>query len=142
MKKLYLSLVRCAFILSNILFFSLESTFGQSLRIYEDIGGNGTSSESSGDSDNTFVYVAAAVIIGGLIAYALLRNKKEKKEETDTTSVGSLLNESILSQQSNFNQPEQIKENIEIPVDLFFGIKNEDAMIPEKTYVVGLSVKF
>ena len=143
MKKLYFSLIRSAIILFLVVFFSTETSFGQTLRINEDINGNGTSSESSGESDNTFMYVAAAVVIGGLIAYALLKDDtKDKKEETDTTSVGSLLDEQLLTQQNSVSPPELVEEKKELPVDLFFGVRNEDALMPGKTYLVGLSVKF
>jgi len=143
MKKLYFSLIRSAIILFLVVFFSTEISFGQALRINEDINGNGTSSETSGESDNTFMYVAAAVVIGGLIAYALLKDDtKDKKEETDTTSVGSLLDEQLLTQQNSVSQRVLVEEKKELPVDLFFGVRNEDALIPGKTYLVGLSVKF
>jgi len=143
MKKLYFSLIRSAIILFLVVFFSTEISFGQALKIYEDINGNGTSSESSGESDNTFMYVAAAVVIGGLIAYALLKDDtKDKKEETDTTSVGSLLDEQLLTQQNSVSQRVLVEEKKELPVDLFFGVRNDDALIPGKTYLVGLSVKF
>ena len=143
MKKLYFSLIRSAIILFLVVFFSTEISFGQALKIYEDIGGNGTSSESSGESDNTFMYVAAAVVIGGLIAYALLKDDtKDKKEETDTTSVGSLLDEQLLTQHNSISRRELVEEKKELPVDLFFGVRNDDALIPGKTYLVGLSVKF
>ena len=143
MKKLYFSLIRSAIILFLVVFFSTEISFGQALRINEDINGNGTSSETSGESDNTFMYVAAAVVIGGLIAYALLKDDtKDKKEETDTTSVGSLLDEQLLTQQNSVSQRVLVEEKKELPVDLFFGVRNDDALIPGKTYLLGLSVKF
>jgi hypothetical protein len=143
MKKLYFSLIRSAIILFLVVFFSTETSFGQTLRINEDIGGNGTSSESSGDSENTFIYVAAAVVIGGLIAYALLKDDtKDKKEETDTTSVGSLLNGQLLTQQNSVLHRVLVEEKKVLPVDLFFGVRNEDALMPEKTYLAGLSVMF
>jgi len=143
MKKLYFSLIRSAIILFLVVFFSTEISFGQALRINEDINGNGTSSETSGESDNTFMYVAAAVVIGGLIAYALLKDDtKDKKEETDTTSVGSLLDEQLLTQQNSVSQRVLVEEKKELPVDLFFGVRNDDALMPGKTYLLGLSVKF
>jgi len=89
------------------------------------------------------MYVAAAVVIGGLLAYALLKDDtKDKKEETDTTSVGSLLNGQLLTQQNSVSQRVLVEEKKELPVDLFFGVRNDDALIPRKTYLVGLSVMF
>jgi len=35
-----------------------------------------------------------------------------------------------------------VEEKKELPVDLFFGVRNDDALIPRKTYLVGLSVMF
>ena len=132
------------YIISLILTFTF--TFPQSncfaqnqLKIFEDIGGGGTSTDGSGNSDNTFIYVAGGLLVAGILAYAFLV-KKDKKNETDTTSVGEV------SDLINNNTPEEpffelTKAKQKIPVDFFFGIRNDEAALRGKTYLLGVSLK-
>ena len=134
--------ILCKTVFIFIFVFASMESFGQSLRIYEDIGGNGGSSESSESNDNTALYVVAGLVIGGLIAYALLRDKDEKTPEGDTTSVGSnLIEENIFSGVLE-SENNLVSSNDELPVELIFQYKNENEFIREKTYSVGLAVKF
>lgn len=110
------------------------------LRIYEDIGGNGSTSDGSSQSDNTFIYVAGGLLIAGILAYAFLV-KKDDKEETDTTSL------SITKELINRDIPEKPLSGLaeageKFPVDIFFGIRNDEAVLREKTYLLGFSLKF
>ncbi len=66
--------------------------------------------------------------------------KKDKKTETDTTaSVNSNLR---LAEANGFNPAEELqKVKDKIPVDLFLGIRNNEAVRNDKTYLLGLRVK-
>ncbi len=132
------------FIISLILVLAIAvpqtNCFAQNqLRIFEDIGGGSTSTDGSGNSDNTFIYVAGGLLIAGILAYAFLV-KKDNKEETDTTSV------STASDLINNNIPEEpffevTKAKEKIPVDFFFGIINDESALRGKTYLLGVSLK-
>jgi hypothetical protein len=134
----------CFYTLSIILAFTFalpqSNCFAQNqLRIYEDIGGGNSSTDGSGDADNTFIYVAGGLLIAGILAYAFLV-KKDNKEEADTTSV------SIAADLINSNIPEEpffelTKAKEKIPVDIFFGIRNDKAALQGKTYLLGVSLK-
>ncbi len=114
--------------------------YGQNhLRIYEDIGGGGSSADGSGSTDNTFIYVAGGLLVAGVLAYALFL-KKDDKEESDTISVSStseILNNRFM--QNPYSEIEKAKD--EIPVDIFLGIKDESYLMRGKTYLVGFSFK-
>ena len=61
-------------------------TYSQSIeQVNEDIGGSGsTSNQGDSGSDNTFLYIAAGVIIIGLIVWKVVIDKKKPKTENDT----------------------------------------------------------
>jgi hypothetical protein len=100
-------------------------------------GGNTTQSDDS--NDDTFLYVAGGLIIAGILVYALVIKKDNKAKEDTTASVNSNL---ILSEANDFNSPEEIQKiKDKIPVDLFLGIRNNEAMMNDKTYLLGLRVK-
>jgi hypothetical protein len=132
------------YIISLVLTFTVavpqSNCFAQNqLKIFEDIGGSGTSTNGSGDTDNTFIYVAGGLLVAGILAYAFLV-KKDKKNETDTTSV------SKTSNLINTSMPEEpffelTKAKQKIPVDFFFGIRNDEAALRSKTYLLGISLK-
>lgn len=134
------------YILTLVLILSLVSipgeTFAQNnLRIFDDIGGGGGSSnQTSNNNDNTFIYVAGGLLIAGILAYALFV-KKDSKDKSDTTaSINSRL---IYSESNNINSvSEQFrKAKDKIPVDFFLGIRNNEVMLNDKTYLLGLRLK-
>ena len=123
--------------------FSLPSeSFAQSnLRIFEDPGGGGSGTTQTEESnDNTAIYVIGGLVIGGILLYALVL-KPDKKAETDTTA--SLNSNLIYSKVNGFDttneELQKVKEKI--PVDLFLGIKNNAAVMNDKTYLLGVRVK-
>ena len=111
----------------------------QNLKIFEEPGGGSQPTETSSNTDNTFIYVAGGLLVAGILAYALLV-KKDKKEETDTTNVSlaaELINNNVLEEP--FTEVVQAKEKL--PVDIFFGIRNDEALLRGRTYLVGVSFK-
>ena len=108
------------------------------LRIFEEPGGGSQPTQTSSNTDNTFIYVAGGLLIAGILAYALLV-KKDKKEDTDTTNV-SVAAELI---NNNLEEPfsEVVKAKEKLPVDIFFGIRNDEAVLQGKTYLLGVSFK-
>jgi hypothetical protein len=117
-------------------------TFAQNnLRIFDVPGGGGGSTSQTDDSnDNTAMYVVAGLVIGGILLYALVF-KPDKKAEADTTA--SLNSQLIYSEanryQSTYEELQKVKDKI--PVDLFLGIRNNEALMNDKTYLFGLRVK-
>lgn len=117
------------------------NSFSQNLLVInENIGGgsNGTTQQEN-NSDNTALFIAGAVLIGGFIAYSLLKNDKEKTDSSDAIDESSLI-----IRQSNFDSfcSKVQKAKDDIPVNLILGIRKEKAFISERIYLVGVSVKF
>lgn len=123
-----------------IIFLPSESFAQSNLRIFEDPGGSGNGTTQTEESnDNTAIYVVGGLVIGGILLYALVL-KPEKKAETDTTA--SLNSQLIYSAVKGFDSTEELqKVKDKIPVDLFMGIKNNTAILNDKTYLLGLRVK-
>ncbi|MCW8804699.1 MAG: hypothetical protein OQK57_09890 [Ignavibacteriaceae bacterium] len=117
-------------------------TFAQNnLRIFDVPGGSGSSTTQTEDgNDNTAIYVAAGLVIGGILLYALVF-KPTKKTESDTTA--SLNSQLIYSEANGFNSTNEGLQKVKdkIPVDFFLGIKNNEALMNDKTYLLGLRVK-
>jgi len=132
------------YIIALILTLSISSlqlgTFAQSnLKIFEGPGGgeSGTT-QTDNSNDNTAIYVVGGLLVAGIIVYALFF-KKDKKADTDTTA--ALNSNLIYSDANGFNSAEELqKVKDKIPVDLFLGIKNNDAVMNDKTYMLGLRV--
>jgi hypothetical protein len=109
------------------------------LRIFEDINGGGSTSGGSGSIDNTFIYVAGGLLVAGVLAYALFL-KNNDDEESDTTSVSSASKQINLGATANsVSEIEKTKD--EIPLDIFFGIRNDESLRKGKTYLLGVSFK-
>ena len=119
-----------------------SETFAQSnLRIFDVPGGSGSGTTQTDDSnDNSTIYIVGGLVIAGILAYALFF--KEKKAETDTTA--SLSSPSIYSNISEFDSTEEEFQKVkeQIPVDIFMGIKNDEAVLNNKMYQLGVRVKF
>lgn len=123
--------------------FTFQSvTFAQSnLRIFENPGGGGSGTTQTEDSnDNTTIYVVGGLLIAGILVYALVF-KKDKKVESDTTA--SLNSQLIYSEAHGFDSTNEELQKVKdkIPVDLFLGIRNNEAFMRDRTYLVGVRVK-
>lgn len=133
-------------IFTFLLILSLASSHAQSfaqnnLRILDVPGGGSSSStETSSNNDNTFIYVAGGLLIAGILVYALVLKKDNKAESDTTASINSRL---IYSESSYFNttKDELLKSKERIPFDVFLGIKNNEALLNDKIYSVGLRLK-
>jgi hypothetical protein len=134
----YVILVLLCFFLAS---FPVETFAQNSLRIEDRIGGNGSTTQGSDSNDNTFIYLAGGLLVAGIVAYALFLKKDSKPEVIDSTA--SLNSNFIFAGKGNsesFNESIS-KAKDQIPVDLFFGIRNSDVGLSNKTYLVGISVK-
>jgi len=137
-----LSLQTISFILILSITSLSSEVFAQSgLRINDQIGGSGSNTTQTDNSnDDTFLYVMGGLVIAGILVYALVIKKDKKAPEDSTKSTDSKLRVSKLDK---FSSPElelqKVKEKI--PIDLFMGIKNNEAVINDKTYLLGLRVK-
>jgi hypothetical protein len=113
------------------------------LQIYEDINGGSGTGSTDGDSDNTFIYIAGGLLIAGVIAYALFLKKDEKhEEESDSTQALNILNRTGNEFYSSNLEKEITSAKESFPVDILLGIRREDAFISDKTYMMGVSVRF
>ena len=113
------------------------------LRIYEDIGGGSGTGSADSNSDNTFVYIAGGLLVAGIIAYALFFKKGSKqKEESDSTQALNILNRTGNEFYSSNLEKEITAAKESFPVDILLGIRREDAFISDKTYLMGVSVRF
>jgi hypothetical protein len=137
-----LSLQTISFILILSIASLSSEVFAQSgLRINDQIGGSGNNTTQSDNSnDDAFLYVMGGLVIAGILVYALVIKKDNKSSEDSTKSVESKLR---VSELDSFSSPElelqKVKEKI--PVDLFMGIRNNEAVMNDKTYLLGLRVK-
>lgn len=123
-----------------VTFFSSETWAQNNLRIFDVPGGsgNGTTQTDEGN-DNSTIYIVGGLIIAGIVAYALFF--KEKKADTDTTA--ALTSPDYL----NITQLESAGEEIQrakdhIPVDIFMNIKNDEALLNNRMYQLGVRLKF
>ncbi len=113
------------------------------LRIYEVPGGGSETGSADGDSDNTLIYVAGGILVAGVIAYALFFKKDKKaEEESDSTQALNILNRTGNEFYSSDLEKEITTAKESFPVDILLGIRREDAFISDKTYIMGVSVRF
>jgi len=124
----------------------ISSGYSQNLlRIDDDIGGSGGgSTNQDGGSDNTAIYVVAGLAVAGIIAYVVISkaNKKDEEEKSDTSSALNQFNNVSLASGFNDFEYEVKKAQDKIPVNLILGIRKEKAFISDKTYLMGVSVRF
>ncbi|MCZ6703890.1 MAG: hypothetical protein O6940_12740 [Ignavibacteria bacterium] len=120
---------------------SSSTSYSQSyLRIDEDIGGgsNGFADEED-NSGNTLIFVGAVIVIG-VIAYLLITHKS-KEEKSDYDASSSIYDSNLVFEFNDIDHKiEKVKDSI--PIDLFIGIRNERSFISDKTYLMGVSIKF
>jgi len=114
------------------------------LRIYDEIGGGGSGSGSQSDgSDNTAIYVVGGLFVVGVIAYMVItKNKKKDKEEADTSSALNNFNTPDFASEFDDFEHEFAKAKDNFPVDFMIGIRNNKAFSSDKTYLMGVSVRF
>ena len=111
------------------------------LRINEEIGGGG-GTVSTDDSGNSTVYVVGWLLASGVIAYVIISKNKKKKEEADSSSAINGLNSSDLTSEFNDFEHEVAKAKDNFPVDIMIGVRNNRTFISDKTYLMGVSVRF
>ncbi len=118
-----------------------STAYSQSyLRIDEDIGGgsNGSSAEED-NSGNVLIFVGAAIVVG-VIAYLIITHKS-KEEKSDDDASSSIYNSNLVFEFNDIDHKiEKVKDSI--PVDLIIGIRNERSFISDKTYLMGVSIRF
>jgi len=115
------------------------------LRIYDEIGGGGSgTSDQSNDSDNTALYVIGGVVVAGIIAYAIIskKNRKDDEEKSDTSSALKQFGSVDLTSGFDDFEHEYKKAQDKIPVNLILGVRNEKTFLSNKTYLMGVSVRF
>jgi len=119
-------------------------TYSQSIeQVNEDIGGRGsTSNQENSGSDNTFLYIAAGVIIIGLIVWKVVIDKKKPKTGNDTkpdstkTSLKDSFNKNFSDQKSELQ-----KVYNQMPVEIFLGWKSGRQNIHGGNLSLGLKFK-
>lgn len=103
--------------------------------------GSGTTTFPEEKSNTAIIYVALGAAITGLLLYKFVFKKdKEEADSTKTTNSSSLLIPS--GAYFTGKQTALAKSNEAPPVNLFFGIRRDNYAAEEKTYIVGLSLKF
>lgn len=118
-----------------------SETFAQSnLRIFDvPGGGSGGTTQTEDSNDNSTLLIVGGLVIAGILAYALFF--KEKKTETDTTAAltsPDYLNVTRL--ESTEAELEKVKE--QIPLDIYMDIRNDEAVLNNRMYQLGVRVKF
>lgn len=119
--------------------------FSQSnLRIYDEIGGGGSAtSQESDNSDNTAIYIVGGLVVAGVIAYVVItKMNKKDEEEADTSSALNIFNTTDFASEFNDFEHEVAKAKDNFPVDVMIGIRNNKAFVSDKTYLMGVSVRF
>jgi hypothetical protein len=131
--------------LSFGILFPTSTGFSQSsLRVYDDIGGGGnTTTPESESSSNTTLYIVAGAVIVGVVAYMVItKMNKKDEEEADTSSALSIFNATDFASEFNEFEHEVAKAKDNFPVDVMIGIRNNKAFVSDKTYLMGVSVRF
>ena len=111
------------------------------LRIEDRIGGNGSTSTSE-SSGNTALFVVGGLVVAGFIVYALFFKDKKEETESDTTTAINGLNTINVGSQFNSFEKDFEKTRDYIPVDVILGVRDEEAFISDRTYLIGVSVRF
>jgi drug/metabolite transporter (DMT)-like permease len=115
------------------------------LRIDDDIGGSGGgSTNQTNDSDNTALYVIGGLALAGIIAYVIISksSKKDEEEKSDTSSALQQFSGADLASGFDDFEHQYKKAKDKIPVNLILGVRNEKVFISDKTYLMGVSVRF
>jgi len=101
----------------------------------------GNPDQTTEDNGNETLYIVAGVALAAIVGYAIYKKFNKSDEDDSTSSSNASLNHLLQNERKSFvNRVQEVKENI--PVDLYFGVKNHSATIPDRTYSIGFSVKF
>ena len=142
MQKIFKLLLNTITVILMMSIFTLQSeSLAQSnLRIFDvPGGGSGGTTQTEDNNDNSTIYIVGGLLIAGILVYALVL-KKDKKVDTDTTA--SLNSNLIYSEANDLDTVEELQRvKDKIPVDLFLGIRNNEAVMNDKTYLLGVRVK-
>jgi len=125
--------------------FPSETGFAQNyLRLDNEIpGGTPSNDPESSSNDNTTMYVVGGAIIAGILVYALVFKKdKAKEEKTDSTSASVFNSENILANDFSKANYGVVSAREKLPIDVYLGIRENKAVINDKTYLMGVSVRF
>lgn len=123
--------------------FSLSITPAQSIEgINENIGGGSKPVQSESKNNNTFLYIAAGVVVVGLLVWKVILDRKEAKqknnEKTDSAKVS--IDGSILNHSSNYKNELREVQN-KMPFDIFLGLHENDINGLGKHLKLGLKIK-
>ena len=101
-------------------------------------GGSGSTNTEVQSDDNTLLYVVGGAVVVGIVVYALMQNKKGKSiKDTTTAFLDSDLLRQRLSLSENISNVQ-----LQIPVNILFGMQNNFLRKEEKRYYVGLAYNF
>lgn len=124
----------------GILLLPSESLAQDKLRIFEVPGGGSGTTQTEDSNDNAkTIYIIGGLVVAGILVYALFF--KEKKNDTDTTaSLNSNLIYSDVNDVDTFDKKmQEVKDKV--PFDFFLGVRNNEAVLNDKTYSFGVRVK-
>lgn len=102
----------------------------------DNTSGSGT---GGGGSSDDAIYIVAGIAVAAIVGYAIFKRTTSSDEDT-TQAYSSSVHKLLKNENERFeNRIKQAAESV--PVNLLFGIKNPSALLPERTYMVGLSLK-
>ena len=109
----------------------------------DNIGGSGstTTSEDSGNS-NTFLYIAAGVIIIGLLVWKVLLDRKQPKAKDEESSDSTNVSLSRFPYKTLSDQELQLEKiQNQIPFEIFVGFKENEKAAFAKNFTLGLKFR-
>jgi hypothetical protein len=123
--------------------FSSNTTDAQSLWKLNSNNPGGSTTGTTVPQDNnshTGLYVLAGVLVAGFVLYKVaIQNNDEPADSSDTTS-------SLIPAKSNAIrlQAESVIPQNDPPINVYLGVRRDNYNSPfeEKTYIVGVSLKF
>lgn len=124
-----------------LVIFSSEVWSQNGLRVFDEIGGGGgsTTTQSDDGNDDTALYVVGGLVVAGILVYALVINKDKKAPEDSAKTKESNLRLYEVNSLAYDQEIQKVKDKI--PVDLIMGVRNNQAVLNDKTYLLGLRVK-
>lgn len=124
-----------------LVIFSSEVWSQNGLRVFDEIGGGGgsTTTQSDDGNDDTALYVVGGLVVAGILVYALVINKDKKAPEDSAKTKESNLRLYEVNSLAYEQEIQKVKDKI--PVDLIMGVRNNQAVLNDKTYLFGLRVK-
>jgi len=142
--KFKTAIVLTLLIFSFEIIFLAPNVFPQSLeRVEDNIGGSGANTvQQDSKNDNTFLYIAAAAIVVGLIVWKVFLDKKESKSKNEikTDSTKASLDKSFYLDLSKNERLLERNQN-QFPFEIFLGSQNNAQNIPGENIFLGLKIK-